>query len=329
MWGKHQGAISLMEKKAERLAWLDAAKGIGIVLVVIGHTWLIASVRDPIYAFHMPFFFIAAGYVSRPAPLKELAVKQWRALGVPYVAFLVCLLLADPLIEWSRGHAPIFPSLGAALKAGLMGGTSLHGPLTVFWFVPCLMIARMAQTALYRFWPNPRDWQWALTMAVVLALGVWWGRASNFSPLGIIAAPVALVYLWVGALWRTVERDKALLALCALISLVVMAIYWPMRPLNMKYGDYNAWPFVLLPLAAILSLGFCGLMRLVPWRPFVALGKMSLVIMFLHVPVIHYLRPYFGLYELATLGVLLPVAVYYVLSCSHLGRRFFLGSNGR
>jgi peptidoglycan/LPS O-acetylase OafA/YrhL len=117
-----------MEKKAGRLAWLDAAKGVGIILVVIGHAWKSIDVRDPIYAFHMPLFFIAAGYVSRPAPIREFAVRQWRALGIPYVAFLVTLMLADPLIEWSRGHAPIFPGIGAAVKAGVMGGTELHGP---------------------------------------------------------------------------------------------------------------------------------------------------------------------------------------------------------
>lgn len=317
-----------MEKKPGRLEWLDAAKGIAIVLVVIGHAWKSIAVRDPIYAFHMPFFFIAAGYVSRPVPLREFALKQWRSLGVPYVAFLVCLMLADPLIELSRGHAPMFRSIGAAVKAGFMGGTELHGPLTAFWFVPCLIIARMAQVALYRHMPDARDWRWALLMAAVLILGVWWGRASNFSPLGIIAAPVALVYLWLGALWRSIDRDRILLLLCAAVSVGAMLLYWPLAPLNMKAGDYGMQPYITLPMALVLSLALCWLMRLMPWRPFVALGRMSLVIMFLHVPVIHYLRPYFGLYTLIALAVLLPVATYYLLSCSYLGRRYFLGENG-
>lgn len=316
-----------MEKKAGRLAWLDAAKGVGIILVVIGHAWKSIDVRDPIYAFHMPLFFIAAGYVSRPAPIREFAVRQWRALGIPYVAFLVTLMLADPLIEWSRGHAPIFPGIGAAVKAGVMGGTELHGPMTVFWFVPCLMIARLAQVALYTRLPNPRDWRWALIMSVVLVAGVWWGRASNFSPLGIIAVPVALVYLWLGALWRSMRQDRILVLLCAAVSVGAMLLYWPLAPLNMKAGDYGMRPYITLPMAFILSVSLCLLMRWMAWGPFVALGRMSLVIMFLHVPVIHYLRPYFDLYTLATLAVALPIAAYYLLSCSYLGRRFFLGES--
>ena len=308
------------------MEWLDAAKGIGIVLVVIGHAWKSIAVRDPIYAFHMPFFFIAAGYVAKPAPLRDFAVKQWRALGVPYIAFLACLMAVDPLIEGARGWRPMFRDWGSAVQAGLMGGTSLHGPLTVFWFVPCLMIARLAQVMLYKLWPDARDWRWALSMAVVMALGVWWGRESNFSPLGVLAAPVALAFLWLGALWRTVKQDRWLLLACAALSVAAIVFFSPLAPLNMKYGEYGARPFVTLPLAFVLSLGLCWLTRWMAWRPFVALGRMSLVIMFLHVPVIHYLRPYFGVWSLTALAVILPVMVYYLLDRFKMGRTLFLGT---
>lgn len=311
-----------MDKKTARLGWLDAAKGLGIILVVIGHVWTRGPVRDAIYAFHMPLFFIAAGYTSKPAPLGAFAAKQWRALGIPYVAFLVCLLAADPLIEWSRGHAPMFQSWQAAVRAGLLGGTELRGPLTVFWFVPCLMLARVAQVVLYRLWPDPRDWRWAVAMAIVLAGGVWWGSESDTYPLGIIAVPVALVLLWFGALWRTVGKDRLLVGLGAAASVLILTSH-PL-PLNMKVGDYG-WPPVSLPAAVLLSLGLAWLARLMPWPPLVALGRMSLVIMFLHVPVVHYLRPYFGPWMLAGLALLLPVGAHILLRRFEMGRRYFLG----
>jgi fucose 4-O-acetylase-like acetyltransferase len=226
-----------MDKKTARLGWLDAAKGLGIILVVIGHVWTRGPVRDAIYAFHMPLFFIAAGYTSKPAPLGAFAAKQWRALGIPYVAFLVCLLAADPLIEWSRGHAPMFQSWQAAVRAGLLGGTELRGPLTVFWFVPCLMLARVAQVVHYRLWPDPCDWRWAVAMAIALAGGVWWGSESDTSPLGIIAVPVALLLLWFGALWRTVGKDRLLVGLGGAASVLILTSH-PL-PLNMKVGRAN------------------------------------------------------------------------------------------
>lgn len=57
-----------MEKK--RIEWLDAAKGIGIILVVLGHA-IITPIRNTgsvslflfniIYYFHMPFMIYLSG----------------------------------------------------------------------------------------------------------------------------------------------------------------------------------------------------------------------------------------------------------------------------
>ena len=53
----------------KRLDWIDIAKGIGIILVVLGHT-LVPQVRETgfagflwifIYNFHMPLFFFYRG----------------------------------------------------------------------------------------------------------------------------------------------------------------------------------------------------------------------------------------------------------------------------
>ena len=45
----------------ERLAIFDILKGIGILLVIVGHTFM-KEIGPYILAFHMPLFFIVAGY---------------------------------------------------------------------------------------------------------------------------------------------------------------------------------------------------------------------------------------------------------------------------
>ena len=60
-----------MNKKA-RIIELDYLKGIGIFLVVLGHTILLQNALSTkyvilarfIYSFHMPLFFIASGIIS-------------------------------------------------------------------------------------------------------------------------------------------------------------------------------------------------------------------------------------------------------------------------
>lgn len=53
-------AQRVMENK-NRLEWLDAVRGVGITLVVLGHTALPPIGYVLIYAFHVPLFFIVAG----------------------------------------------------------------------------------------------------------------------------------------------------------------------------------------------------------------------------------------------------------------------------
>lgn len=47
-------------KRQDRIEWIDVAKGIGIILVIMGHTFQLDLV-SPIYAFHMPLFFFLSG----------------------------------------------------------------------------------------------------------------------------------------------------------------------------------------------------------------------------------------------------------------------------
>ncbi|MGD9665298.1 MAG: acyltransferase family protein [Novosphingobium sp.] len=312
----------------KRLDWVDAARGIGIVLVVIAHVWTRGPVRDAIYAFHMPLFFLLSGYVARPRPLAAFARTQFWAMAVPYVAFLLTLALADQLIEHMRGHLPMFRSWGQAAWALLLGGSELRGPFTIFWFIPCLAIARLCQNALWRLWPNVRDWRWIVTMTATATFGLWVGARTDFSPLGLLSVPVALPLLWLGAVWRSLKDDRLLMAGALLIGGAVVALAVP-QPLNMKVGDYGL-PLLSLPLAVLLSLATAAVARLscnVPPLRFwtVVLGRRSLIIMYCHVAVIHYGAPYIDKPLLLVLAMLLPLVVHQLLACTRWGRRYFLG----
>ena len=48
--------------KTERENYIDVVRGIGIVLMILGHVPLSAHYDHFIHAFHMPMFFIISGY---------------------------------------------------------------------------------------------------------------------------------------------------------------------------------------------------------------------------------------------------------------------------
>lgn len=86
---------------------LDFLKGIGIVLVVLGHCFTtaletkyysISLLKDFIYTFHMPLFFIVSGYLQGLRPyridkLRKLSTYQIRKLFLPYIAWSLVLYI--------------------------------------------------------------------------------------------------------------------------------------------------------------------------------------------------------------------------------------------
>lgn len=81
--------------KTKRIDFLDIAKGIGILLMVIGHCIPIYSaINRYIYYFHMPLFFIISGicYNSKKYTFLSLLKKRIKQLMIPFVTFFVLLI---------------------------------------------------------------------------------------------------------------------------------------------------------------------------------------------------------------------------------------------
>jgi fucose 4-O-acetylase-like acetyltransferase len=142
----------------------------------------------------------------------------------------------------------------------------------------------------------------------------------------MLTVPMVVALLWLGSLWRTMERDGWLMAIAlpAGVVVAVMLARWHVPPLNMKVGDYG-WPLVSLIAAVLLSLALCRVARAAPLKLFCRLGQMSLVIMYLHVAVIHYLTPYMSKYLILLAALVVPVAAFEVMKKFTLTRRLYLG----
>lgn len=65
--------MEIIEKQEKRLEGIDIAKGIGILLVIIGHSGLVfgEGLFKLIYGFHMPLFFLISGYLFHFEKWKE------------------------------------------------------------------------------------------------------------------------------------------------------------------------------------------------------------------------------------------------------------------
>ncbi len=85
---------------AIRLDYIDIAKGILIILVVIGHIWQRGPVFNIIYAFHMPAFFLISGMLlqhtgSYRKPFGVFLKSRLFSFGIPFIFIEILGCLTD------------------------------------------------------------------------------------------------------------------------------------------------------------------------------------------------------------------------------------------
>ena len=90
-----------MNKKANRIEWLDVAKGIVIILMILGHTSIPHYVSNVIFSFHMPFFFLASGLTTKfhIFSFDRFSRNKLKTLGIPFVIYSAVNLVLWPIAE--------------------------------------------------------------------------------------------------------------------------------------------------------------------------------------------------------------------------------------
>ena len=79
----------------QRLAYMDIAKGIGIICVIAGHMDN-QFIQQIVFSFHMPLFFMISGFFlsSKIAP-NELLIKRIKQLLPPYIVTSTAIILTS------------------------------------------------------------------------------------------------------------------------------------------------------------------------------------------------------------------------------------------
>ena len=121
--------------KLRRVEWVDTCRGIGILLVVLGHCnppW-----SKYIYSFHMPLFFILSGYLFRQKKnVLGYSKKIMRRYIFPY--FILCFinLIIVTITEGGNNFRKYI--LGIVYSRGSAAWMPNCSPL---WFLTCIAVA--------------------------------------------------------------------------------------------------------------------------------------------------------------------------------------------
>jgi acyltransferase len=123
-----------------RLNYIDYMKGIGILLVVLGHmSELPNSMRIFIYSFHMPLFFFISGYLfnaNKNKEFKPFLKKKTFSLLLPYIYLQLFLFLFYSAADTYSGNGHNFAEHILTIIYGniLFETNYINTP----WFLICL-----------------------------------------------------------------------------------------------------------------------------------------------------------------------------------------------
>ena len=157
----------------QRLAWIDIAKGIGIILIVLGHNYVSLHQKQMlfriIFSFHIPLFFFLSGIFFNPQyNTKTLLQRRFNSLIRPY--FATCIIYVHLKLVLDK-HFSI--SSAFSVVAGAVYSTDTYLFWAPLWFITCLFATQLFFKKMWHFLYRLRlVWARVTVVSGVLVIGI-------------------------------------------------------------------------------------------------------------------------------------------------------------
>lgn len=283
----------------KRLDWLDIAKGLGIIAVVLSHSQC-SSLIWIVSACYVPVFFVCSGYTLRrkqDQSFKMFVKQKTRRLLLPYVLGMI-LILAFNFLAGMVLHQPfdVFRSTIGALysRAELFPDGTDNNIMMLpmnsqpMWFLTALLISLVSTWPLLR-WRDKRSS--AFMVALLLFTAYLFSLLPILLPWSIDCMPVFVIMILFGSFVRNHEWMKLPWWHYFVMLIVYILLLCFNDSFNISIREYgiSISVTVLSALLGSLLLMKCSLLlekSVILKISLVKLGQHSLYIMCFHLPVL-------------------------------------------
>lgn len=281
-----------------RLNYLDVAKGIAIILVVLGH----ANFGDNylcnwISSFHMPIFFIVSGILLsfkdnwKDQDMNGIVIKKAKQLLYPYFTFSLLMILYHIVVALKNGTY-------SELRNRILQTICLYGADT-FWFLSTLFIAEVIFIAIYKY--AKKKWIYFLIIFIVSTLGAYalqlefWNGSRILTVLNgffnvIIRSSIAAIFIEVGYLFYKMrdfidKYSKYAVILSVILFIANIYICQLNHMVDLHYSKINNF-ILYYECSVITSLSILIILQYVikSNKLLEYYGRNSLIIMSTHLP---------------------------------------------
>ena len=202
----------------QRLTHIDIARGIGILLVVAGHNWIVLASKGElyrmVYSFHIPLFFILAGTFFNSSKSFGVTLKErFQALLIPY--FFTSIVVEIIALAFNFDLGLFVKSIGWVFY-----GTGTQMRWVAFWFLTHLFLVSIFSWLvlnIFKKYNLGRLWQ-ILTLLTLLTVGwlsirsFWkmpvWGMKVNGLPFSADLLLISSFYFMLGVLSQSQIKER-------------------------------------------------------------------------------------------------------------------------
>lgn len=254
--------------KQKRIDYMDITKGIGIILIVMGHSLSNESkLKTFIYLFHVPLFFLISGYFIKKesfSDLKKFFIKKIKGLYLPFLKYsLIFVILNDIFVDLHISvkylmKDNIIEFIKALIDCFLFRRVDYL--LGAFWFLPVLFLSEMifvlTGKIIVKLIKNNQDIFIGITSFIYFIIGAILSILNLNLPkrLHLVFIPIFFIYL--GYLYRKYEKN---LKYNIVIFITFMIILFILTYKNMKVEmDINTYSNVLIFMVGALMGIYCA-----------------------------------------------------------------------
>lgn len=249
-------------------AWIDTAKGIGIILVIMGHCMF--PCHALIDMFHMPLFFILAGITFSMKPFDHFIISKINRIMVPYVFWVLISSILNLLPHNYSGP----------YNGPLWFLSALFTSLIFTYLLKCIKNGGVKCVILIASW-------------VITYLFIMYNDVTF--PFSLRIALLSSVYIYIGirlkCLKEILSHKKQICAFAVITILGYLGLFGYVYTTYHPTGSYVSLDifsenYVLVFICSIIgTLATIGIAKLVDENRVLSwLGRNSLMLMCVHFP---------------------------------------------
>lgn len=246
---------------------IDMMKGIAIIAVIVGHLDVCINLSGDIvykvinrliYSFHMPLFFIVAGYFYRGRGLNIW--KDFKRLIVPYffTAFSICIfiVLYSTVTNTDNIHLAYHTLEATFWGSGWPHGAPIYGNIPTIgaiWFLLALFWAKQAfallDTALKRVEKNKQLFFLGIGSLILSLIFTYLDNHVIYIPMGVNQGVSAIIFYYIGYCYKTLNKNMDL-SIVLYVCLFIILINLPFSSIGLAICFYRCYPLNVLGASA-------------------------------------------------------------------------------